>query len=49
MHWERISNIARNKQRDLEKLCEIGSKLKVKVVRYDAETGRISLEASELK
>ena len=44
-----ISSIARDKQRDLENICKLGSSLKVKVVRYDADTGRIGLEAADLK
>jgi len=44
-----ISSIAKDKQRDIEKLCKLGSPLKVKVTRFDAQTGRINLEAPELK
>jgi polyribonucleotide nucleotidyltransferase len=44
-----ISSIAKDKQRDIEKRCKIGSVLKVKVTRFDSQTGRINLEAPELK
>jgi len=44
-----ISNIAREKQRIIEKICKLGEPLEVKVVNYDKETGRVGLVAPELK
>lgn len=44
-----ISVIARNKQRDVEKLFPVDSSIKVKVVAYDKESGRISLVAPDLQ
>jgi polyribonucleotide nucleotidyltransferase len=44
-----ISNIARSKQRDLNRLYQQGDKIKVKVASYDRETERINLISSELK
>ncbi|MCF7799448.1 polyribonucleotide nucleotidyltransferase [Candidatus Babeliales bacterium] len=43
-----ISKIDKNKQRDLTKKYKIGDKLKVKVVDYDKDTGRIYLIAPDL-
>ncbi|MFC1854457.1 polyribonucleotide nucleotidyltransferase [Candidatus Dependentiae bacterium] len=44
-----ISAIAKDKQKDLTNICEIGSKLKVVVTAYDKRTGRIRLVAPELE
>jgi len=44
-----ISSINKNKQRDIEDQHPLNSKLRVKVVAYDAETGRIRLVAPELE
>lgn len=43
-----ISNIARDKQRTLEKEYKAGDVLQVKVVSSDPETGRVKLHAPEL-
>jgi len=44
-----ISTIAREKQRDLDRLYKINDKLKVKVISHDKETGRIRLAAPDLE
>jgi polyribonucleotide nucleotidyltransferase len=44
-----ISTIAKELQRDIEKKYPLNSPLKVKVLAYDAETGRIRLVAPELE
>lgn len=42
-----ISKIARDKQRDLDKHYPVGEKIKVKVLDYDADSGRIRLGFAE--
>lgn len=44
-----ISSIARDKQRDLERMYKINDIIKVKVIHFDKETGRIRLIAPELE
>ncbi|MCK4499697.1 S1 RNA-binding domain-containing protein [Candidatus Babeliales bacterium] len=44
-----VSAIDRDKQRNLAKICEIGSKLKVIVTAYDKTTGRVRLVAPDLE
>lgn len=44
-----ISSINKNKQRDIEDEHPLNSKLRVQVVAYDAETGRVRLVAPELE
>ncbi len=44
-----ISNVARSKQRDLDRICPPGTVLKVKVISCDKDNDRIGLESSELK
>lgn len=44
-----ISSIARDKQRDLERTHKINDIIKVKVIHFDKETGRIRLIAPELE
>ncbi|MFA5074574.1 MAG: polyribonucleotide nucleotidyltransferase [Candidatus Babeliales bacterium] len=43
-----ISKIEKNKQKDLTRTYKVGDKLKVKVVDYDKDTGRIYLIAPDL-
>ncbi len=44
-----VSKIAKGKQRDIDKICKVGTPLKVKVLSFDRESGRINLESEELK
>jgi len=44
-----ISSISKNKQRDIEQQHPLNSKIQVKVVAYDPETGRVRLVAPELE
>jgi len=44
-----ISTIDRSKQRDAENMFPVDSDIKVKVISFDRETGRISLMCPELK
>ena len=44
-----VSMIAKNKQKDIEQTYKVGDKLKVRVMAYDADTGRIRLVAPDLE
>ena len=44
-----VSSIDRDKQRDIEKICPIGSTIDVKVTNFDRETGRIRLVAPSIE
>lgn len=44
-----VSAIAKDLQKDLDKRLKINDKIKVKVVAYDADTGKIRLVAPELE